>query len=113
MVDAQLVKDIAPELASESDQRIELFIDIVKTRNDSDVWATKYDYAVALDAAHELTMANRSGSGGPLTRQQVGDVSVAYGEFKGGEYSSPYDLTSYGQMYLNLRKTLLITPMVV
>lgn len=113
MVDAQLVKDIAPELTDESDVRIDLFIDICKLRNDAGVWGDKYDYAVALDACHELTMANRRGSGGPVTSERVGDLAVGYGSFQAGKLQSPYDMTAYGQMYINLRKTLLVTPIVV
>lgn len=112
-LDAQLVKDIAPELALESDTRIELFIDIVKLRNDADVWGDKYNYACALDACHELTMANRNGSGGSVTSEKVGDVSVSYGGYQSGKNQIPYDLTAYGQMYLNLRKTILVTPIIV
>lgn len=113
MVDAQLVKSIAPELQSESDTRIDLFIEIAKLRNDEDTWLTKYDYAVALDACHEITMANRAGSGGPVTMEKAGQLSVSYGSFQSGKYQIPYELTSYGIMYINLRKTLLITPLVV
>lgn len=113
MVDANLVRQIAPELVSESTARIDLFITIAKLRNSESVWGDKYDYAVALDACHELTMANRTGSGGPITSEKVGDLSVGYGSFQSGKNQISYDLTSYGQMYINLRKTLLVTPIVV
>lgn len=111
--DAALVRAIAPELAGESEPRIDIFIEIAEGRNAESVWGDLWEKAVALDACHELTMANRSGAGGPINNQKVGDVSVGYGSFKSGKNDVPYDLTSYGQMYLNLRKTILVTPIVV
>ncbi len=113
MVDADYLRQIAPELGDVSTERLDFFVDIAKLRNDQTVWGQKYDYAVALDACHELTLASRGGYSGPITQAKVGEISAGYGTFQGGQFQNPYETTSYGIMYLNLRKTILITPIIV
>lgn len=105
----QTVRDIAPELATEPEARLQTFLDFAALSINSSVWGAKADFAQALLAAHYLTMANRGGAGGALTSEKVGDLSRSYGQLEGAEL---YGATAYGMQYVQLRKTLVITPMV-
>ena len=114
MVNPAYLREIAPEVNDAPDATLSFFIEVASFRNSESVWGVKYNYAVALDALHEYTMSRKSGSGGQVTSERVGDMQVSYGQFNSSkDVSNTYDLTSYGQMYLNLRKTLVITPIVV
>lgn len=105
---------IAPELATESTERMDYFLAMASLRVSSSAWGSKQNMAHALMTAHMLTLTNRGKTGavGPVSSQSVGGVSVVYGSassFGGSEY----DQTVYGQMFLQLRKGLPITPVVL
>lgn len=106
--DAAMVVNIAPELADEDSSRIDLFLGFAALSVNESVWGTKYDLGVAVMAAHLLTMANRGGNGGPVTSEKVGDLARSYGQM--GDKDSLM-ATSYGQWFVQLRKTLPITPL--
>lgn len=110
-VSATLVRDIAPELASESDSRIELFIDFAKLNVNEPVWGDKYDLGVAVYTAHLLTMSNSGGGlgGGAVVSEKVGDLARSYAAPKNSNDS--LELTTYGKWFLQMRRTLLITPL--
>lgn len=60
--------------------------------------------ALALYAAHMLSISNRSMSGsgatGPVTSEKEGDLQRSYGEVKGGD--TYLGQTSYGQQCLDI-----------
>lgn len=112
------VVETAPELASEDPARIQRFIDIAKPYVNLNTWgAAKYDYALELFTAHLLTTAltstttGGSSGGGLVTSEKVGDLSIGYAVAA----AAPDTLatTKYGSLFLQLRRTLLITPIVV
>lgn len=111
-VDAQFVKDVAPDLASESDTRISLFIDFAKLSVNEAVWGAKYDLGVAVMAAHLLTISSAGGATGGLavTQEKVGDLSRSYAAPSGDAIDSLQG-TAYGRWFLQLRKSLVITPL--
>lgn len=106
--DSAMVIDIAPELADEDSSRIYRFIEFAALSVNETIWGSKYDLGVAVMAAHLLTMAGRGGTGGPVTSEKVGDLSRSYGQM--GDKDSLM-ATSYGQWFVQLRKTLPITPL--
>jgi hypothetical protein len=111
MVDIAYLKSMAPELASETDERLNLYLGFAQLTINTSVWRDKADMGTALLACHMITMGNRQGSGGAIASESVGGISVSYSTTQGkdGELSS----TSYGSLYLQMRKTLVITPMIV
>jgi len=114
--DYDFVIDVAPELSGESETRINRFIGLAKLSVSEDVWGAKADFATALLAAHYLTMATREGVGGEVKRKRIGEAEIEYGLTGGGSTSTDavheLNLTSYGKQFLQLRRTLVITPRV-
>lgn len=110
-VTVQNVTDVAPELSTQSPERIELFIEYARLFLCEDKFGEKAKFAVILLTAHLLTLANRGGQGGAVSSESVGDLSRSFatGDMSDGEYGQ----TSYGQMFLRLRKSLVTTPIIV
>jgi hypothetical protein len=108
MIQPQLVRDIAPELAAASDERVSLFIGFAESMVNSNVWGSKTDQGVAVLTAHLLTMSNRGGNGGAVVSEKVGDLSVNYSAPKNGD--DDLESTAYGKWFLRLRRSLPITP---
>ena len=109
--DKATVKLIAPELSTETDGRLDLFLNLASLSFDSTVWGDKLAMGICLMVAHLVTLANRRGSGGNISSQSVGGVSVSYSN--SGQGDDELKTTSYGQMYIKLRKSLVITPLIV
>lgn len=109
-VTASEVKELGPELASLSDSLVNIYLDIAGELVDEKVFGTKYSNALKLFTAHLVTMSQRQGVGGNVTSQTVGSLSQSYGGPQGDEL---LNLTSYGQMYLLIRKTLTQSPLCV
>lgn len=108
---ASLLK-IAPEFEEADKNQVNVFLDIAKTVINEAVFGNKYEYAVLLMAAHFLTLTPVAGDGGPISQQKVGNISVTYADvtIKNNEELSQ---TPYGVMYLTLRRTILVTPLIV
>lgn len=107
-ISASTVKNIAPEFEDEDDSRIDTFIGYAEMYVNSKTWGTKADYATALFTAHLLTVSGSGGSTG-VTSERVGDLSTSYAVNDSNDLGS----TSYGKLYLSLRKTLVISPNVI
>lgn len=109
-----LIKSYFPEFASLSDGFIQLYIDQAVLSINTAVWLGKSELGVAYLTAHLLTLINRGGNGqaGPLTQESVGDLSRSYGQVTIPN-ANEYSLTVYGVEYLRLRKSLIISPMVL
>lgn len=101
-----------PEFASETDQRVQLFIDDADPLFDQERWGDLYPAGVANLVAHELVMANQrvaQGSSASLNNDdlttKVGDVQVAKDTMLlNKQADNPYLRTFYGQKYLSYRK---------
>ena len=109
-VTASEVKDYAPELSGVLDPRVELFIGFSADFISPEQFGTKCKHAKILMTCHLLTMANRGSSGGPVTSENVGELSVSYGSVANADQ---LDSTSYGQTFKALRRTIKTTPIVV
>lgn len=112
------IKTLAPELAGESDERVQLFIDISREKLSERAWGTKYKRATQLLAAHALTLAKRqteTGQAGSVTSERVGDLARSYADAATSAKSEQMKSlmqTGYGQMYYELLMSLGISPRV-
>lgn len=109
-VTAAQVKEFAPEMDAQSDTRVELFIEYAENWVDEGQWGRKYVQAIILMTCHLLTIAGRTGSSGSVTAEKVGDLSVSYGATDPADGLS---VTSYGQLFQQLKRTIKKTPLVV
>jgi hypothetical protein len=95
-----------PEFTSETDQRVQLFIDDAASFFDVERWDDLYEVGVAYFVAHELAQANaataaggQAGAGDDLTTK-VGDVSVTRDTtLLNKQANDPFMKTAYGQKY--------------
>ncbi|WP_448510326.1 DUF4054 domain-containing protein [Immundisolibacter sp.] len=104
------ITNVAPELSTQANERIELFIEYARLFVNEAKWEAKAKFGTILYCCHLLTLATRGGAGGSVASEKVGELQV--------NYSTPQtdvelNSTSYGQMFLQLRKTLPFTPLVV
>lgn len=100
----------APELTG--NPLIQIYLDLAKTFVFENKWGVKYKPAVCLLTAHFLTLQLRlAGSAGPITQEAVGELSISYGAVS--DKADELQATTYGTIYLQYRKTLTITPLVV
>ena len=112
-VTPQNVKDVAQELASETDARLNLFIGFAENSVNRDYFKTNADLAVILMAAHMLTVANAKGksSGGNIKSESVGQMSRSYGDVKtSSSDDGNLDASSYGRWFRQLRNQYVRTP---
>ena len=108
-INASTIRNLAPELTSQTDDRINYFITEAARYVNASIWGAKTDFAHALYTAHLMTMAG-SGGAGNVSSERVGDLSRTYSvDTSSGSMSG----TSYGQQFLSARKSLLISPMVI
>lgn len=113
-VTATDVTNVATELASETDARINIFIDIAREYLCEEKWGTKAKTAIILYTAHLLTLANRgtTGAAGAVTSEKVGELQRSYGSGVDGQ-TDELAQTPYGMMLMQLRRGILFTPIVV
>lgn len=114
VVTASDVTNVASEFSSENPTRIEAFIEQARLFVCETAWGDRAKTAIIYYTAHllKLEKIEASGAAGPVTAERVGDLSRSYGQSAGGE-ASELAQTGYGRIILQLRKGLLITPMVV
>lgn len=109
-VDAQYLKNIAPELSKETDDRLLFFIQRAVDQLPPSAWGNKLDWATGLYACHLITVMNRKGNG-MTSMEKVGDVQRQYDTPKSGsDYKNFLATTSYGQQLWQLIKTRVTTP---
>ena len=101
-----ILSSIAPQFDSNVNR--DDHISLAELRTNETCYGNKYNYAVALRAAHTLTLSdiqNSSGSGsaGAITSKKEGDLSISFGS-TGGSIDSYLGLTSYGKDLIDLRE---------
>jgi len=103
---SEILDAIAPELSSAANKQTHL--DLADSQTGS-VFGEQYEYAVALLAAHTLTLAQRGdsvgGSAGAVSSQKEGQLSVSFG---GTVESGALGATSYGTELQRLRRQYII-----
>lgn len=96
---------IAPELASAPNKSAHL--DLAEAQTSATAYGDSREYAVALLAAHSLTIASRNGaSGGAVSSLQEGNLSISYSDAQG---SIGLSATSYGVELQRLRRQYIMT----
>lgn len=120
-VEPEDVTDVAPEFASTAEESIELFIEQARIFVNESVWGEKKGKAGIIYMACHMMKEMGLGSGGisdgagAVTQEKVGDLSKSYGDLGNGSRNETDKIlmtTKYGKMFLLLKKTLVITPMV-
>lgn len=111
-VTASDIKKLSSELATESNSKINIFLGMATRCVNAKVWGDKTDDGISLLTAHFIAMANKGSVGGSITKEKIGDLEVSYSNGK-PESNIELSATSWGQLFLSLRRTLVITPMVV
>lgn len=101
---------IAPELASKPQQTRYDMITLATAMTSFGCGTTR-DMAIAYLAAHMLTVSGRSGIAGQVTSEKEGELARSYGSVSdaSGE-GAGYALTSYGQEYLRMMNSIILTP---
>lgn len=110
-----------PEFVSETDERVQLFLDDSALFLNETVWGSKYNLGAMYLTAHFLSSAKSSstsggkgGGTGIVSGKSVDGTSVSYSTPTIGNLSeSFYASTSYGLYFLSLIKALGITAYVV
>jgi hypothetical protein len=104
-----------PEFATESDARIEVFLNAAELRVSEKVFKSSYALVIFYLAAHMLSVAKNSEAGGgfgqgtkgSISAEKVGDLSISYGSNPNNPSvgaSAEIASTIYGRAYLQLRK---------
>ena len=96
---------IAPQFAADADKTS--FLTLAKIQTSATFYGAKYNMAVALRAAHMLTLRDRAqstqGAGGQITSMREGDLAVSYSAASSGG-SGDLSQTSYGMQLQGLKK---------
>lgn len=110
LVDGEYIKNIAPELGSEKDERITFFITIADNQLPVSIWKDKRDFALGLYVCHLITMFNRKGNA-QVSQEKVGDIMRQYAVPRTKSDAVNYLCsTAYGMQLWQLIKTRVITP---
>lgn len=115
MVTPADVRDIAPEFALETDERLQRFIDraLVLVPNAA-FFGPQYDLAMTYLAAHLLTMAARGLAGasgsGPVSSMSEGSLSISYASGGGDIDFGSYGGSGYGMQFFMIRRGRPVTP---
>lgn len=119
-VTAADVTQFAPEFSDLPSSQIDLIIEYARNWVCEDKWGSKSKLGIVLMSAHLLKEAgfgpgDSSSASGPVTSERVGDLQRSYGQVSLQNSSVGDQLlatTKYGRLFLTLRRTLVITPMV-
>lgn len=114
MAGLDLLKQIAPELEGEDDERLETFVEMASMRISAKVFGKVYPQAVAYLAAHLVTVSNRGrdqgvAAAGQVQQMRTGGQSISFGSSGAASGGSTGDealaSTPYGQEFLTLRNS--------
>lgn len=104
------------EFCGVPDRKINLFLEFAQHRLEESVWGKCYKEAVYYLGAHLIAStggAGGSGGGvaGPITSESVGQLSRSYGQMNlnGAGNDEIFMLTKYGQLFLQLRRSCVIS----
>jgi len=104
------------EFAAVADAMIDVWLTSTRQELNADRWGNKYDEGLKFLAAHSMVLAGvvvSSSSASPtVSSKTVGPVTISYavGSSGGGD---ELESTTYGQIYLRKRRTIVRGPMVL
>ena len=110
-----------PELSSVDDATVNHYLALTAARLEPSVWGVHYQQGLILLAAHLLTLRARTASAaagatgaGPVSQIKTGELTVVWGAVAGVVGTdAQYATTPYGVEYLNLRRAIPTSPLVV
>ncbi|MBT8490922.1 MAG: DUF4054 domain-containing protein [Deltaproteobacteria bacterium] len=112
---------VAKSPSLSGDSRLDDFVNLAKLTVGQTIFGTRYQYALALVALHMLTLDSQSGgsstgsgtgAAGGVKSEKEGDLQRSYGSVDsssiGNASDAYFSTTSFGQEYLNLKKSLIL-----
>ena len=96
----EILAAIAPETLNLDQGRVDIHVDLAEAQT-GPVFGDARNHAVALLAAHTLTLGQRRGASGPITSEKEGDLARSYAT---QAMAHGLDATSYGAELLRLRR---------
>lgn len=105
-------KKMFPEFADAGNSALNIYIELADKCVGSGKFGDKRDQAVAFLAAHMFAKVNSGGATGAITKEKVGDLEVTYGNAMSNSSGDEFQTTPYGQLYWNLLRGCVITPLV-
>lgn len=115
---ASQFKKMFPEFSDAVNSGLNIYLSLAEKCIGTSKFGNKRDEAVMLLAAHMYSKVGAAGSGsatGAITKEKVGDLEVTYSTANASNTSqagADYQTTPYGQLYWNLLRGCIITPMV-
>lgn len=103
-----ILLDIAPEFADEDPNRLGRFIAYADAETSDTAFGDLRDMAVALLAAHKLTISNRKGLSGAISEMKEGELMAS---LVTSVDDKSLDTTSYGVQLDGLRRSLIVPAM--
>lgn len=100
---ADILTAIAPEMVAVDPAVRDVHLELAENQTGS-VFGSARNHAVALLAAHGMTLATREGMGGGVSSKKEGGLSVSFGRIN-PMGKSPLDTTSYGAELGRLRRS--------
>lgn len=101
----QILDAIAPAFKTHPDKAV--FLEMATESLSASWWGSRYPRAVALLAAHQLTLTTRmggTGEAGPISSKSQGSLSVSFGSVGGSSADADLSQTSFGLQLIALRK---------
>lgn len=108
-LDKTILFAIAPELKAVDANVLDTLYKLTTFKVPELIWGEMTEHARALLVAHMQTIAGRSGRGGPIKSEKVGDLARTFGVQDTGKGDSLQG-TSHGLEYLRLRKCVVKSP---
>ncbi len=101
---------VAPQFTDQQTRVEKVIVKAEKCISES-VWGDKAVDAAALLTAHMLTVFDMLGIGGEIKRKKLGDEEIEFG-INTSDDAHELKTTGYGKLYLALRRTLVLSPLV-
>ena len=98
MTPSEILQDIEPELSEVVGR--DTFLELAEAQTGA-VFKSARNHAVALLAAHMMTLSKRKGVSGGVNSLKEGDLSIGYGQ---SQSSENLEATSYGAELVRLRR---------
>lgn len=101
-----------PEFADDNEAFVQVWLDATEGLINLSCWKAKACAGHAMIAAHMMSVT-KDGERGPVNQRTIDKISVTYAAVGAATgLDAEYSGTRYGRMYLALRSTLLIAPVV-
>ncbi len=108
----QILGVIAPEFATQASTRTNVFLQLAGLTVNPNIFGLKTDAATAYLAAHMMTISTRKGNTG-VAMEKVDMLERQYQPLTANSNDPELEQTAYGMEFLRLRRSLLITPILV